>query len=227
MGGRPSSVTARLLIPATVFVCLPCTAAPVAGAAKMPGVFGLSLEELGRVEVVTPSRKAEPVDRAPNVTYVIPAGEIQRRGFTTLRQVLETVPGFAVFHRDLQFVAQVRGIAPNDNEKITVMINGHSINQVFEPEVLGGALPLDNLDRIEIIVGPGCVLYGADTLTAIVNLITRDQNYVETTVRGNTREGFGATYTAGREYGRNRRLFVSASYRRHDGFDAWLPDASN
>ena len=227
MGGRPSTVTAWLLIPATVFVCLPCTAAPVAGAAKMPGVFGLSLEELGRVEVVTPSRKAEPVDRAPNVTYVIPAGEIQRRGFTTLRQVLETVPGFAVFHRDLQFVAQVRGIAPNDNEKITVMINGHSINQVFEPEVLGGALPLDNLERIEIIVGPGSVLYGADTLAAIVNLITRDQNYVETTVRGNTREGVGATYTAGREYGRNRRLFVSASYRRHDGFDAWLPDASN
>ena len=76
-------------------------------------------------------------------------------------------------------------------------------------------------------MGPGSVLYGADTLGGIVNLITRDQDYVETTVRAGSRDALGTTFTAGRDYGRNRRLFVSASYRRNDGFDAWLPDASN
>ena len=143
---RQSSVgsgTFLLALLSAALCAFPCLAAPAAGAAaaRMPGIFGLSLEDLGRVEVVTPSRKAEPIDQAPNVMYVITSDEIRHRGFTTLRQVLETVPGFAVFHRDLQYVAQVRGIAPNDNEKLTVMINGHSINQVFEPEVLGGPFP--------------------------------------------------------------------------------------
>ncbi len=198
-----------------------------AAATPRHSLFTLPFEELGNVPVVTASRKAEPIDVAPNVMYVITADEIKRRGYTSLQHVLENVPGFAVFHRDLQFVAQVRGIAPNDNEKITVMVNGHSINQVFEPEVLGGAIPLENLERIEIIVGPGSVLYGADTLGAIVNLITKTTAGQEAVVHVGTYNTTGVTAMSGREFGERRNLFLSASYRRHAGFDAWLPDASN
>lgn len=192
-----------------------------------PGLFALPIEELSRVEVITASRKAEPIDVAPNVMYVITADEIKRRGLRTLQDVLQTVPGFQVFHRDLQFVAQVRGIAPNDNEKISFMVNGHSINQVWEPEVLGGAIPLENLDRIEVIVGPGSVLYGSEALTAIVNLITRKQTGSEAVITvGNygMREVIGMV---GQSSGEHRSLFLSASWRERDGFDAWLANSSN
>jgi outer membrane receptor protein involved in Fe transport len=207
----------------------PCAAAEEKAAQSdaLPGLFALSPDELANVKVVTASRKTEPMDLAPNVMYVITAKEIKRRGYTTLQDVLESVPGFAVFHRDLQYVAQVRGIAPNDNEKIAFMINGHSINQVWEPEVLGGALPLDILERIEIIVGPGSVLYGADALTGIVNMITKTQAHDEAVVFAGGDETYGATGMAGREFGERRNFFLSASYRERDGFDAWLPDASN
>jgi len=90
----------------------------------------MSLEELMNVKVVTASKKSERIDEAPNVMYVIDEEEIRNKGFRTLRDVLVTIPGFGVFHRDLQFVGQVRGIAPNENEKMTFMINGHTINQV-------------------------------------------------------------------------------------------------
>ena len=198
-----------------------------ASEATLPGLFALSPEELADVEVVTASRKSEPIDLAPNVMYVVTAEEIRRRGYTTLQDVLASVPGFAVFHRDLQYVAQVRGIAPNDNEKIAFMINGHSINQVWEPEVLGGAIPLDILERIEIIVGPGSVLYGAEALTAIVNMITKVQDTNETVVFAGTDDAYGATAVAGQKFGERRNMTLSASYRERDGFDAWLPDASN
>jgi outer membrane receptor protein involved in Fe transport len=77
-----------------------------------------------------------------------------------------------VFYKDITSVAQVRGIAPNDNEKITIMIDGHPILSANEG-CLEGPINLDNVAKIEIIVGPGSVLYGADTLCGIVNLITK------------------------------------------------------
>ena len=84
----------------------------------------MSLEELMNVQVSTVSRVDERIDEAPGSVYVYPRSVIQQRGYRSLGELLQTVPGFTVFHRDLQFVAGVRGLNANDNDKITLLING-------------------------------------------------------------------------------------------------------
>jgi outer membrane receptor protein involved in Fe transport len=236
---KPFALRCRLVLPLRVAALLLSSVLPAwllaegtnsatgPSAGPASGLFALPIEELSRVEVITASRKAEPIDMAPNVMYVITADEIKHRGLRTLQDVLQTVPGFQVFHRDLQFVAQVRGIAPNDNEKISFMVNGHSINQVWEPEVLGGAIPLENLDRIEVIVGPGSVLYGAEALTAIVNLITKKQVGNEAVITAGNQGMREVIGMVGQSAGERRNLFLSASWRERDGVDAWLANSSN
>lgn len=187
------------------------------------GLFTLSLEELMQVEVVTASRKSELADEAPNVMYVFTRDQIRRRGYRTLKDLLVTVPGFGVFYRDLQWVAQVRGIAPNENEKVSFMINGRPINQVTEPEVLMGPLSLELVERVEIIVGPGSVLYGADTLCAIVNLILRQPEGPrgDLAISAGNDNAQSLAGMAGQRWGERRWFTVGASWMRHDGWDAW------
>lgn len=115
----------------------------LASAADMPaaedaaaggGDLQLSLSDLLDIKVVTASKAEESLDDAPNIMYVITREQIRRRGYKSLKDIFQIVPGFGVQQRDIQFVGQVRGIAPNDNEKFALMINGRIINQVTEPE---------------------------------------------------------------------------------------------
>lgn len=151
--------------------------------------YSMSLDDLLNVEVVTSSRKAERSDEAPNVIHVITKEEIKRRGYSTYKDILTTIPGFNVFHGDLGYMSQVRGIAPNMHNKVTYMVNGRQINQYRETNMLVGPVSLDNVERIEIVVGPGSVLYGAETLLAIVNIITSHDIGNQVTAR--VGQGFG------------------------------------
>ncbi len=181
----------------------------------------MSLEELMNVKVVTASKKSERIDEAPNVMYVIDEEEIRNKGFRTLRDVLVTIPGFGVFHRDLQFVGQVRGIAPNENEKMTFMINGHTINQVTEPEILNGPINLDNVKRIEIIVGPGSVLYGPETLTSIVNIITKKTDKNELSLSAGSYNNYSGTSSFGKKWDDKRYVFASITGMSMNGWNAF------
>jgi len=163
-------------------------------------VYNLSIEELLNIKVVTASKREEKLDDAPNVMYVITRQQIEARGYRNLKDLLVNVPGFNSFHRDLQFVGQVRGIAPNENEKITFMINGQSMNQVTETELLNGPINLDNVERVEIIVGPGSVLYGPESLTSIVNLITRKDGSKNITVGGGSQDKMEGTINLGKKW---------------------------
>ena len=189
-------------------------------------LMSMSLEELMNVSVVTASKKAEPIDEAPNVMYVITKEQIRKRGYRTLKDIFQIIPGFGVFHKDIQFVSQVRGIAPNDNEKIAFMINGHIINQLTEPEVFsGGVILLDIFDRIEVIVGPGAVLYGGEPLVAIVNMITRQQNYNEIIASAGNFDDYSTTLMFGKQWEEKKHFFAAGTWSKRDGFDAWLDDS--
>lgn len=189
----------------------------------------MSLEDLMHIQVETPSKKTEDIDNAPNVMYVVTKEEIRNKGFRTLKDVLLTIPGFNVFHRDLQFVGQVRGIAPNENEKMSFMINGHRINQITEPEILNGPINLDNVKRIEIIVGPGSVLYGPETLTSIINIITEKTGDTKLTLGiGNYNKRSG-TFSTGKKWTEDRYMYASFTGMTRNGWNAFdsLPNGTN
>jgi len=133
------------------------------------------------------------------------------------------VPGFTVFHRDLQFVAGVRGLNANDNEKISLLLNGQNINGVMEPDFLNGPMNLDNIERVEIVVGPSSLFQQADTLAATINMITKDVQGVEAIASVGSDLPYSATLMAGKRWSPEKSVSFSFTTERKEGFSAWDP----
>jgi outer membrane receptor protein involved in Fe transport len=183
-------------------------------------LFELSMDELMEITVVTASKKKESIDDAPNVMYVVSGEQIRRRGYRTLRDLLITIPGFGSFHRDLDFVSQVRGIAPNGHNKVTYMVNGHAINFLTETSMLNGPINLDQFERVEVIVGPGSVLYGPETLLATVNMITATPGENRVMATAGT-DIYAATVIMSGKWGASRYLSGGITSFQRRGWDAW------
>jgi len=138
----------------------------------------VSLEELGNIQVYSASKHLQSIRDAPSSVTVITADEIQRYGYRTLSDILETVRGFYItYDRDYTFVG-VRGFGRlgDWNTRVLVLIDGHRTNNnvlgqtMIGPEFL---VDVDLIERVEIIRGPSSSLYGADAFFAVINVITR------------------------------------------------------
>lgn len=178
----------------------------------------LTLEELLNIKVVTASKKEEPVVLAPNVMYVIDSAEIKKYGYRKIEDLVARIPGFFSSWRPLEPMLQVRGIAPNENNKITFMINGHRINNVNETTDQIWPVTLDNVERVEIIVGPGSVLYGSETLVATINLITKKTNQTEIITSYGTNNAITAGVISGKEIDESKNITVSGNFTKNDGW---------
>ena len=188
----------------------------------------LSLEELTQVRVVTQttvSRVDERIDDAPGSVHVFTRDVIKKRGYRSLGDLLQTVPGFTVFHRDLDFVTAVRGLAANDNEKVSLLINGQNVNGAHEQDfILNGPINLDNVERVEVVVGPSSFFQQANTLAATVNVITRDTDGIEVVAAAGNALKYSATLMAGHHWAPDKFLNFSLTTEAKRGFDAWSRD---
>lgn len=136
-----------------------------------------SLEELGNIQVYGASKRLQSTSEAPASVSVITADEIQKYGYRTLAEILESVRGFYItYDRDYTFVG-VRGFGRlgDWNNRVLVLVDGHRINDnvlglaMIGPEFL---VDVDLIDRVEIIRGPSSSLYGAQAFLAVINVIT-------------------------------------------------------
>ena len=186
--------------------------------------FDMSLAELMDVQITTVSRIEEPRDDAPGNIYVYTRELIKSRGYRSLKELLQTVPGFTVYHRDLQFVAGVRGLNANDNEKITLLINGQELNGAQEPGILNGPINLDNLERVEVVVGPSSFFQRANTLAATINLITNKIDGTEIVFSAGNDLPYSATIMMGKQFDEDKHLNFSFTTEKKKGFDAWASD---
>jgi outer membrane receptor for ferrienterochelin and colicin len=166
----------RALICARVMLMLCATPVLAEGLGIEPDTqtasfFNMSLKELLDVKVSTLSRYEESSDLAPGTVYVIDRETIQIRGYRSLSDLLRVVTGFTFFHKGLHLVVGVRGLNANENEKVTLLINGRESSNVQEPDFLNGPINLNTLERVE--VGPSSFFQRANTLAATINIITR------------------------------------------------------
>jgi len=193
---------------------------------ELHGLVGLSFEELLQIKVTTVSRVEERQTDTPGSVHVFTREMIQRRGYRSLAELLQVVPGFTVFHRDLQYVAGVRGLNANDNAKISLMINGQVLNNIHEPDFLNGPINLDNVERVEVSVGPSSLFQPANTLAATVNVITRDVSGGELMLATGNDLPYSGTLMIGEKWAEDKYLNFSFSLERKDGFDAWTTRAN-
>jgi len=137
-----------------------------------------SLEELGSLQIYSALKHLQSTSDAPSSVSVITADEIQKYGYRTLADILESVRGFYItYDRDYSFVG-VRGFGRlgDWNPRILLLIDGHRINNNIDGQAMIGTkflVDVDLIDRVEIIRGPSSSLYGADAFFAVINVITR------------------------------------------------------
>jgi iron complex outermembrane receptor protein len=219
-----SHLTGALLLSSAL-----ATLAPAAARGQEPeptvdfeDLKGMEIEQLMQVQVSTISRMGERLDLAPGSIHVYSRDLIRRRGYRTLGELLQTVPGFTVFHRDQQFVVGVRGLNANDNDKMSLLINGQRVLGLHEQEILNGPMNLDNVERVEVVVGPSSLFQQADTLAATVNLITLRPDGGELDLAAGTDVPYAGTVMVGRRWGEDRALNLALTLDRKQGFDAWI-----
>ena len=141
---------------------------------KFVDIEDLSLEALLQMTVAIAAGKVQSLEEAPGIVSVINAEEIRRMGARTLEDVLQIVPGFEVLTDSLgRDRIIVRGLRATGGENVLILFNGHRLNE----GITGGAtainldIAVDNLERIEIIRGPGSALFGTNAFAGVINLI--------------------------------------------------------
>jgi iron complex outermembrane receptor protein len=148
------------------------------GARSSTDLTELSLEDLMQVDVVVTSaaRHEQPISRTPAAVFVLTAQDIERSGATSFPEVLRLVPGVDVARLDSnRWAISIRGFNNQFANKILVLVDGRSIyTPLFSGTLWDTAdLPLEEIERIEVIRGPGGALWGANAVNGIINVITK------------------------------------------------------
>jgi outer membrane receptor protein involved in Fe transport len=153
--------------------------APVPGIAQVAqnsDLFNLSLEQLTRVEVNSVSRHDQPLFDTPAAVFVITRDDILRSGATSIPEVLRMVPGVDVAQIDAnKWAVSARGFNNRFANKMLVMIDNRSVyNQLYSGVFWDQAdLLLEDVERIEVVRGPGATLWGANAVNGVINIVTR------------------------------------------------------
>jgi len=135
----------------------------------------LSLEQLGQLEVTTFSKTPTPLRNTPAALYVITREEILRSGVTTIPDALRLAPGVEVGRlSSTTWAVSIRGLQNNFSKSVLVLIDGRN---VYTPLFAGvywdvQDLPLEDIDRIEVIRGPAGTIWGPNSANGVINIIT-------------------------------------------------------
>ncbi|EYF07313.1 TonB-dependent receptor domain-containing protein [Chondromyces apiculatus] len=220
-GERQLRVALRGHVPVTVTV----TVRPGEQAQVPP----ITLEP--RREVTAVSRTTELLDDAPSSVSVLDGRELRAFGYPTIVEALRGVRGVALSNDRGYASASIRGLGqPNDyGNRLLVLSDGQPLNDnLLNSAYIGsdGRVDLHDVDRIEVVRGPGSLLYGAGALSGVINLVTRPRD-VQTGVHA----GFGtyddavlhARVGGQLNLGRDRGAWASVSGAHSDGFTVNVP----
>jgi iron complex outermembrane receptor protein len=195
----------------------------------------LSLAQLGNVEVTTASKEPEEVWKTPAAVFVLTQEDIRRSGVTSIPDALRLVPGVEVAQEDADhWSVSIRGFGAVLASKLLVLIDGRS---VYTPLFAGvywevQNTPLEDIERIEVIRGPGGTIWGANAVNGIINIITKSSKDTHGSMvavgGGNIDQGTGTIrYGGGNTAGFNYRVYGMGFDRgpqfHSDGrnFDDW------
>jgi iron complex outermembrane receptor protein len=165
----------RAVVAAFLMLAVPSSFAE-AQTANGPALKELTLDELANLEVTSVSRRAESLAEAPASIFVITAEDMRRSGAASLAEALRLAPNLQVARIDAgQYAITSRGFNGLAANKLLVLVDGRTIytplfSGVFwdQQDVL-----IEDIDRIEVISGPGATLWGANAVNGVINVITR------------------------------------------------------
>ncbi|HEU5023052.1 MAG TPA: TonB-dependent receptor [Bryobacteraceae bacterium] len=193
-----------------------------AGDFSDPGVLKkLSLEELAQIEVTTPSKAPVSAFDSPSAVFVITGEDIRRSGATSIPEALRLAPGVEVARIDANhWSIGIRGFGTRLTRSVLVLIDGRT---VFTPLFDGTYWEvqdtlLEDVDRIEVVRGPGATVWGPNAVNGVINVVTKSAGETHGTFvslgGGNEEQGFlNARYGGGNGKNFNYRFYGKAFTR--------------
>ena len=168
-------------------------------------LMGLSVEDLLNIEVISVAKKAKSLNDSPAAIYVITQEDIKRIGATSVPEALRLAPGIDVARIDAnKWAVSARGFNGRFANKLLVLIDGrNTYTRAFAGVYWENQdVMLEDVERIEVIRGPGATLWGANAVNGVINIITKHSADTQgglLVAGGGTEElGFGAFRYGGR-----------------------------
>lgn len=224
VGGGRLHATARLRrILWSILALVPIAIVPAHGVERRSArdLADLSLEELSNIEVMSVSRRAESLADAPASIFVITRDDIRRAGVTSLPEALRLAPNLQLARVNAHsYAISARGFNNSIGNKLLVLIDGRTVYTPLFSGVFWNAqdVMLEDVDRIEVISGPGATLWGANAVNGVINVITRPasdtQGPLVTAGAGNLERGAAVRY--GGRFGGDGHYRVYGKYFDRD-----------
>jgi len=218
-----------------VFLICLCACSP-AWPPQQPGdLTNQSIEDLMNVEVTSVSKKEQKLSRTASAVFVITQEDIRRSGATNIPDVLRMVPGVEVAQINANtWAISARGFNAEFSNELLVTVDGRNVYTPTFGGVFWDALdmPLENIERIEVIRGPGGSVWGANAVNGVINIITKKAGETAgamvTAGGGNVDQGFGTVQYGGAAEGTDYRVWSKffnqdqfPGTNGQDGGDGW------
>jgi iron complex outermembrane recepter protein len=170
------AAVAPAAVPAMVIALLAVAASP-SWAQPEPELSSLSIEDLAEIEVTSVSKRAEPLSEAPAAIFVIGGEDIRRSGVGSLPEALRLAPNLQVQQIDArQYAIAARGFNGYEtSNKLLALIDGRSIYTTLHAGIFWDLYEpvLEDLERIEVVSGPGGTLWGPNAVNGVINIISK------------------------------------------------------
>ncbi|MGN6367675.1 MAG: TonB-dependent receptor plug domain-containing protein [Phycisphaerae bacterium] len=156
---------------------LDATTSPDNAAPGSPDLSNLSLEDLLNIQVTSVSKQKQRIGDAPAAIYVITQDDMHRSGMTSIAEMLRMAPGLDVAQVTAgQWAVGSRGINAARNNNLLVLMDGRTVYQTLFSGVYWDQVDyvLADLDRIEVIRGPGATLWGANAVNGVINIVSKN-----------------------------------------------------
>jgi len=198
----------------------------------------MSLEDLLKLEVTTTiGKRLQKISQTPAAVYVISAEDIERAGATSVPDALRLAPGVEVAQIDgSTWAISIRGFNSIFSNKLLVLVDGRTVYSTIYTQVFWAAqdLPLQDVERIEVIRGPGAAIWGANAVNGVINIVTRsardtqgkrltleagshDQSIADASYGGSL--GHDAAFRISSRYALRGQMLAEAGTDLHDRWD--------
>ena len=195
----------------------------------------MTLEQLGNIEVTTVSREPVEVWNTAAAIYVITQEDIQRSGATNIPEALRLAPGVEVARiTSGEYAIGIRGFNSRTSRSVLVLIDGRTVYTTFTAGTYWETqdVLMNDIDRIEVIRGPGGTIWGPNAVNGVINIITKNtketQGVLATGIGGDVEQFLGNTrYGSGNGKGFTYRVYAKGFgwapqyHSDGDNYDDW------
>jgi iron complex outermembrane receptor protein len=192
-------------------------------AQNMPDVTAITLEDLMNLQVTSVSKRAQKLADAAAAIFVITQDDIRRSGAASIPEALRLVPGLEVARIDEnKWAIGSRGFNGRFDNKLLVLIDGRSVYTPLFSGVYWNVqdVMLEDVDRIEVIRGPGATLWGANAVDGVINIITKQAKLTQGGV-ATTEVGTDERTAESARYG--GKIGDDVYYRLYSKYSDWEP----